>query len=414
MGVGPGRGRVGACRRGTAQGAEAEVETRLLPARAVTKGPRHHFVGYYDKTPFDLSGRFLVAHRNTFADRQPRPGEAVDIGIVDLEDDNRYIPLDRTTAWSWQQGAMLQWLGSAPDREIIYNMFDESDRAYRATIRDVHSGKARTLPRPIYALSRDGLLAVSLPFDRLNRLRPGYGYMAAPERSPDDPAPEDDGLWHMDVETGFQHLIVPIARAVAHEPLDSFRGADHWFNHALFSPGGAWITFLHRWKQPEGRGWATRMLVVRPDGSDLRVVWDTGMVSHFDWRDDRTILAWNRTPEGEDHFTTKDVENGDWQLVGEDVLVRDGHCSYSPDRRWVLNDTYPDAQRIQTLMLYHPDDGRRIDIGRFPEPPEFAGPFRCDLHPRWDRDGRRVCIDSTHKHGQRQIYVVDVAPITGA
>lgn len=389
-----------------------EVREHILPVTQVSRGPRHHFVGYYDKTPFSADGRYLVAHRSSFADRQPMPGEALDIGIIDLEDHHRFLPLDRTTAWSWQQGAMLQWLGSAPDRLILYNRFEEDAGAYRATIRDIHDGSTRTLPRPIYALSPDGSQAVSLPFDRLNRLRPGYGYMATPERFPNDPAPAEDGLWKIDVATGADQLIVPIRRAVEHEPLKSFLGAEHWFNHALFSPGGAWVTFLHRWKKPDDRTWTTRMLVVRPDGSDLRVVWDTGMVSHFDWRDDRTILAWNRTPDGKDCFTTRDVENGAWEVFGERVLTRDGHCSYSPDRRWILNDTYPDQDRLQTLMLVRVADGQRIDIGRFLEPPTFTGPYRCDLHPRWNRDGTMVCIDSTHEEAQRQIYVLDVRTTT--
>ena len=29
-------------------------------ARALTQGPGHHFFGYYDKCPWDLSGRYLL------------------------------------------------------------------------------------------------------------------------------------------------------------------------------------------------------------------------------------------------------------------------------------------------------------------------------------------------------------------
>jgi hypothetical protein len=55
--------------------------------------------------------------------------------------------------------------------------------------------------------------------------------------------------------------------------------------------------------------------------------------------------------------------------------------------------------------------GKRIDIGRFYSPPSLEGPLRCDLHPRWSRDGRRLSIDSAHT-GERQIYSIDVSPIT--
>ena len=52
----------------------------------------------------------------------------------------------------------------------------------------------------------------------------------------------------------------------------------------------------------------------------------------------------------------------------------------------------------------------RIDIGEFYTMPELAGEIRCDLHPRWNRDGTKVCFDSTHE-GERQVYVIDVADI---
>jgi len=96
--------------------------------------------------------------------------------------------------------------------------------------------------------------------------------------------------------------------------------------------------------------------------------------------------------------------------VGEGVLTSDGHCSYSPDGRWILTDTYPDRERLRTLILYRPSDGSRVDIGRFFSPRELDGEIRCDLHPRWSRDGQKICFDSVHE-GHRQIYVVDVSEI---
>jgi hypothetical protein len=396
----------------TRSGVARSAEPQYPPARAVTGGPKSHFFGYYDKCPWDRAGRYLLALEIGFCDRQPQPGEALTVGMMDLRDDNRFIPLDSTVAWSWQQGTMLQWLGSAPDREIVYNSV-EGDR-YIAIIRDVHSGKTRRLPRPIYAVSADARQTVTLDFDRLNRLRPGYGYMALPEKYKDVAAPKDAGIYWMDLQTGQSKLIIPIAWA-AHNKPDSqrFDGPyNHWFNHLQFNPSGTRFIFLHRWALP-GKPWSTRLYTAKPDGSDIRLVSDTGMVSHFDWRDDDTILAWARTKENGDRFYLFDVPTGQTQIVGEDVLTRDGHCSYSPDRKWILDDTYPDKSRMQTLILYRVADGRRTDIGQFLLPPKLTGPFRCDLHPRWNRDGTQVCIDSAHTDA-RQMYVLDVAPITQA
>lgn len=376
--------------------------------RAVTHGPMHHFFGYYDKCPWDQSGQYLLANEIGFVGRQPKKGEALTVGMVDLKNNDKYIPLDKTLAWCWQQGCMLQWLGSAPDREVIYNSID--DGKYIAIIRNVHSGVTRQLPRPIYHLSRDGKQAVTLDFDRLNRLRPGYGYMALPEKYKDDPAPKKAGIYWMDVPTGKNRLIISLHTLAQHKPDKRFKGAHHWVNHLQFNPSGKRFLFLHRWSKPGGR-WQTRLFTAKPDGSDLQLVIDTGMVSHFDWRDDHTILAWTRMPKRGDHFYTVDTRTKKATLFGKKILQRDGHCSYSPDRRWVLNDTYPDAARMQTLMLIHVANMQRYNLGKFYLPSTLKGPWRCDLHPRWNRDGTQVCIDSGHEK-TRQMYVVDVGYLT--
>lgn len=395
---------------GTTRPALADLLRVDAPVRAVTSGPKAHFFGYYDKCPWDMTGRYLLGMEIDYCDRQPEPGEVLTVGMIDLEDGDRFLPIDQTAAWSWQQGTMLQWLGSAPDREIIYNGVD-GDR-YVSIVRDVQSGESRTLPRPIYAVDASGTTAVSLDFDRLNRLRPGYGYHALPEAYPDDPAPDSAGIYVMDLASGENELIIPISWAARNEPDGRFADdVHHWFNHLQFNPSGSFFIFLHRWGIP-GTRWGTRMYVARPDGSDIRLIQDTGMVSHFDWRDDRTILAWSTTEEQGDAFFLFDIEDGSIEPMGTDVLPRDGHCSYSPDRRWVLNDTYPDSDRNQTLMLYRPEDNLRVEVGKFFLPPELKGPYRCDLHPRWNRDGTQVCIDSAHVDDMRQLYVIDVDAIT--
>lgn len=92
-------------------------------------------------------------------------------------------------------------------------------------------------------------------------------------------------------------------------------------------------------------------------------------------------------------------------------LSEDGHCSYSPDRQWVLNDTYPGtAYDCRTLMLVRASDGAIFEIGRFYSPMPDQAEIRCDLHPRWRPDGRADCIDSVHE-GRRAMYTIDVGPV---
>lgn len=383
---------------------------KILPARAVTGAPKYHFFGYYDKCPWNATGRYLLSMEIGFCDHQPAPTDAVTVGMVDLRAGNPFIAFEPTTAWSWQQGTMLQWLGPKCDREVIYNVTDKDH--YGAIIRDVQTKKVRELPRPIYSVSADGAQAVTLDFDRLHRLRPGYGYTALPEKFKDPAVPANAGIYWMDVRSGSNKLIISLEWLVKNKPLDSFQDAHHWVNHLQFNPSGTRFVFLHRWAVP-GFPWTTRMYTAKPNGTECRLLVDTGLVSHFDWRDDNTILAWCRTKDKRSRFCLLDVKSTEAQVIGEGVMTSDGHCSYSPDRQWILADTYPDKQRLQTLYLVRVADGKRTNIGRFLLPPELTGPYRCDLHPRWNRDGTQVCIDSTHEGG-RQMYVLDVSDVVQA
>jgi hypothetical protein len=378
-------------------------------ARPVTSGPNHHHFGYYDKCPWDATGRYLLALETTFIDRPPTADDRATLGMVDLEEENRWIPLDETPAWNWQQGTMLRWLPTAPDREIIYNSVVDGN--YVSLVRDVHSGETRALPRPIYAVSNDGRSAVTLNFSRVHRTRPGYGYACLPDPWEGHPQPGEDGIYWMDLVTGENRLVVSldtIANYLRDETMDE---GDHWFNHLQYCTDDSRFLFLHRWRV--GKGHLTRLFTANPDGSDLCCVSDHEMTSHFDWRDGTHILAWARRFEvGNRYFLFRD-QSDERRVVGEEVLTADGHCSYSPDRQWILTDTYPDREtNRRTLILFRPEDATRMDIGQFYSPPDVTGEIRCDLHPRWNRDGTQVCIDSVHE-GQRQMYVIDVRSVVG-
>lgn len=381
-----------------------------LPFTAVTSGPEQYWFGYYDKFPWDATGRYLLTATPTGPTAPLTGGETLRIGLIDLHDGNRLREFDTTAAWCWQQGTMLQWLPHAADRLVIYNRLD--DGRFVSVIRDVHTGETRILPRPIYCVSPDGSQALSLNFARLGHTRPGYGYVTLPDPWRNVPTPEDDGIYHLDLRTGESRMLFSIADVArldhAARPLP---GCAVWFNHLLFNTDGSRFIFLLRWMNPQNRR-ITCALTAASDGSDLRVLNDHTMTSHFDWRDRDTLLAWARREDRGQHYYLFNDRTGTVDIMGEELFTTDGHCSYSPDRRWVLTDTYPDAESYRTLILYDIAGNHRIDIGRFYSQPDMKVEVRCDLHPRWSRDGRQVCFDSAHT-GERQMYVMDVSGIVG-
>jgi hypothetical protein len=392
--------------------------TSHLSFERVTPAGNHHYFGYYDKSPWDVSGRYLLSMMPTFIDRQPSPDDELQIGMTDLHSDGEWTPLAVTHAWNWQQGTMLHWLPSANQdatvQEIIYNVCvgDGDTARFASECRNPFTGEAQQFPRPIYCLRPDGGEALSVNFARIARTRPGYGYEGVVDAGVDDRAPEDDGIWVMDLETGENRLIISLRDMSELHPKPGFDQGVHWFNHLQYSPDGTRFLFLHRWGLGDGIRWGTRLLTAKPDGSDIRIIADDGMTSHFDWCDSGHILAWASVAGRGDHFYVFDALTGEAEIVAPDLLTVDGHCSYDPPREWILTDTYPDETDHRTLLLLNINDGNRIDIGRFYSPPEITGPYRCDLHPRWSRDGTQVCVDSVHE-GTRGMYVADVRELVG-
>jgi len=91
-------------------------------AQALTAGPAQHFFGYYDKCPWNASGRYVLCHEVTdLADRPPTADDKAAIALIDVQGGCRFERLAETSAWCWQQGAMLQWHPAEPESTILYN-----------------------------------------------------------------------------------------------------------------------------------------------------------------------------------------------------------------------------------------------------------------------------------------------------
>lgn len=388
-----------------------ETSSHFPIARPITSGPGHYFFGYYDKSCWDATGRWILGLRAGFMDRPPGPDDRVEVGVIDTEDGNRWTPVTETRAWNWQQGCMLQWVGGT--RTIIFN--DRRQDQYIARKIDLDTGSETEIDRPIYGVNRTGTHAVSLNFSRLHHQRPGYGYAGVPDRWEQVAEPDDDGIYAIDLTTGETRLILKIAGVAQLARSADFDGKMHRFNHAQFGGDPRRFAFLHRYRAPGDEVGTTRLMTADIDGGNLRCLSDHGMVSHYDWQQGDAILAWAaRDGIGQRYFLFDDQESApEPTIIGGAVLDRDGHCSFSPDGRWVLTDTYPDETDHRTLILLEWVTGRRIDIGRFFAPPVADWQIRCDLHPRWNRDGTRICLDSLHE-GPRRMYVLDVSSIVGA
>src|SRR4051794_2048680 len=175
------------------QGAEGP-----LPVRAITKGPRFHWFGYYDKLQFDPTSRFALGTSNDFQHRLVTAADSLKLGMVDLQDGDKWIDLGETRAWSWHQTCMLQWLPGSKE-EVIWN--DRQGSNFVSHIYNVRTRQKRTLPRAIYCVSPDAQWALCNDFARSASMRPETGYMGGADPYGAELAPSKSGIWRMDLKT---------------------------------------------------------------------------------------------------------------------------------------------------------------------------------------------------------------------
>lgn len=133
---------------GAAWSARGQDTTTFPPSRVITKGPGHHWFGYYDKLQFDPTNRFVLGMKVEFEHRSPVADDEIEVGMVDLQDKDQWIPLGKSKAWNWQQGCMLQWIPGT-ESKVLWN--DREKDRYVCHILDVKTREKHTLPAPIYA-----------------------------------------------------------------------------------------------------------------------------------------------------------------------------------------------------------------------------------------------------------------------
>ena len=361
------------------------------------------FFGYYDKTPWSSDMSRFVCHRL-------KDNTKVEIVVLDRHEQKTTV-VGTSATWSSQQGSMVQWLPASGGQQIIFNDLVEGKLAAR--IVSLTEKTEKIVYFPIQTIHPNGKEALSLNYKRLDRLRPEYGYAVAASNFSSDQSLSEDGIWKVDLESETGELIISLETLIAHQPRPEMTNADHKVNHIMYSPQGTRFVFMHRWIGNQGK--FSRLYVADADGSNLRLLLDDRMVSHYSWRDEEHLLAWARTKEKGDRYYLINIIIGNKEVVGEGILdiYGDGHPSFSPNKRWILTDTYPDKSRKQHLLLYEVATEKLVEVGSFFAPLKFSNAKRCDLHPRWIPDGNAISIDSTYE-GQRGTYILDISAIVNS
>jgi len=362
----------------------------------------HTFFGYYEVTPYDHQDERLLAVRCKAGKNWAKAGTPLELGYFDLTSKaGAFNPLGSSRAWCWQMGCRLQWLNRLSENMVFFN--ETQSGKHVSVMKDVVTGEVyNILPRAGYSVSEERKVSISLNFSRLQRLRPGYGYDDIKDMTLNVAAPEDDGLWAIDLESGDEQLLLSLKEVALVNPHPTMEGATHYFNHVLWNPDSSRFFFIHLWVDISGKRYGRGLVWDMETESTI----DLGLVkhtSHYWWINPNELVVFSTHEDTGMHYHFYDVISGTHSVLGAGVLTEDGHPSFRPgSERWMLTDTYPNKLRDQTLMVFDKKANSIRTIASIFSPPKFTGEFRCDLHPRWNHAGTEVCIDAPHK-GERRL-----------
>lgn len=382
---------------------ESGVKSRII----TPNDDYHYFFGYYDLLSYDIADRRHLLHRVSldYRDRLPGKNDVAQLGYVDTETGELTV-FAETTAWNFQQGAMLQWNPANPDEEVIYNVRD--GREFRCVTHNLRTGKKKIAERAVANVSPDGKWGLAINMPRVYDFRPGYGYGDVGDKWADIATPEDDGVYLVNMDTGASKLIIDYKRIAKEFPNEEFAGAKFTVNHITFNTASDRFLFLNRNFKREGdTRWATWLYTSDLEGNLYRLL-EATMVSHYHWKDEKTILGYLCFDGVNGIFEIDDLTHKGVQFKSP-CFNGDIHTIYSPDRRYFIGDNYPSKEHpYRHIYIHEMETGETAELYREYSTAPAIIDNRCDLHNIWAHSGKKISYDSTAR-GRRDICELDVS-----
>lgn len=385
---------------------------------------------FFDTSPISPSGRYLAVFQFPFEDRQPLPGEAGQVCVVDLETGRDWV-VSTTCGWEPQMGANINW--GATDHELYFNDVDTRTWQPFAWKADPLGGTRERMEGTVYHASPDGRWLISANMTTMRKTQPGYGVVVPEETVRRNVGmAEDDGFYLTDTRTGKARLLASLA--------DLFRQADPpvaienpgqqeiYGFHSKFNPQSNRLMLSIRWfpatDKPQWNLFKTNFKAVRYawvtadlEGGPVHCAvgpeqWEKGG-HHATWFPDGRRISMNLNIDREVLRFVQVNQDGTNLVKMLDQVPGSGHPTVHPDGRHLLTDTYTKEKtsfQDGTIPLRWVDleTGREQAIVRINTlQPHEDSVLRIDPHPAWDRTWRYVTFNA-FVGGTRRVFLADL------
>ncbi|MGI9473334.1 MAG: hypothetical protein ACR2NZ_17460 [Rubripirellula sp.] len=398
----------------SSSGIQAQSAPFDLTIEQITSGSKHHFFGYIGQCqtiPWNSSERYILGLEMDAIDRLPKPEDAATIILIDTLNDNRLLRIDRTHAWNPQQGTMFYWHPLAAETQFFFNDRDVSTGKVFTVLYDIEKKQRvreyRFDDTPIGngGVAADGSAWLGLNYGRLARLRLVTGYPDALDWSKDEIAPENDGIFIVDVTTGKKRLLVSYRqldeKLKEREPELEHDGL--FVNHTLWNRDCDQVYFFARagWNR-KGVKRINVPFSIRSDGTGL-TLHDTHIGGHPEWAEGSVIIG-RRDAKQILYDVTQQKVVGQWGTP-QIFPNPEGDISLSPDGQWFVNGRKKGDKNFYTV--YRRDDGafaRSSGIYKG----AYDGDIRIDPAPRWNRSNDAILVPGIAKNKTRQMFILRV------
>jgi hypothetical protein len=386
-----------------------------LTVEQITFGPKHHFFGYIGQSktiPWNAGGRYILALRTDYHDRMPDPGAAADVVLIDTQRANKVIQVDQTRAWNFQQGTMFYWNPTSAETQLFFNDRDPKTNRIFTVLFDIGENKRIREFRYSDAsvgnsgVAQDGSAFLAINYGRMARLRPVTGYPGGFDWTAGKKAPDDDGIFIIDPESGKKRLLVSFRRLaeLVRRWKPDVDKASLYINHTLWNRPGDRIYFYLRGRIGKSTMRINVPCTIKPDGTGL-TAHKTFIGGHPEWGRGNQVIG-----RQDDHQVLYDVDKK--EIVGRlgtpEIIPKPGDdISFSPDGNWFANGFGGQGGKNYYVLL-RLADGANIRSGGFSRGPYVRGDLRIDPAPRWNRTSDAILVPSFTADGTRQMFIIRV------
>ncbi len=361
--------------------------------RYVTTIDENTFFGYFDRTPWnnDMSKiLYLEYNSNILFHTCNSICEVKMFDFTKKHSETLYF----TKTWNSQQGALIKWVSNS---KFIFNTYEDS--SYCSYVFDVDSKEKERMPIPVYDIFYEKKYYLSLNFGRINHFRKGYGYNNIDYNISND----DTLIQQCNMISKAVKSLVKVEDII--KIVDEYIDVNSmWVNHILINPDGNYFVFILRWYKNNIK--YDMLMGYDMSVNSLKVLLNDGMISHYSWINKEELIIYATTRSEKDAYYIFNVQSLGYKKLSN-MPKSDGHPTLSPNKKYIICDTYPNFFRKSRLLLYDIQHEKTFSLGKFYNPPKFNAEFRCDMHPRWSPDSKKICFDSVFD-GKRKLAIFDL------